>query len=516
MIQGFIQEFLPPRYDAEKFGRDFLASVVVFLVALPLCLGIAIASGYPPAAGLISGIIGGLIVATLSGCALQVSGPAAGLIALVWEGSQRFGLEGMGVIVMAAGIVQLTMGGFGLGQLFRAVSPAVIQGMLAGIGVLIFGSQFHVMVDDTPQSKGIDNLISIPDAIVKGIFPLDGSSHHLAAGIGLITILTVIIWNLVPSKLRIVPAPLVAVIVAVAASSLLQLPINYVEIPDNFFDSVQLPQWGNFGVLLEHDAILMVLTIAFIASAETLLTATAVDQMTTRCRTDYNREVVAQGAGNFLAGLVGAIPITGVIVRSSVNVLAGAESRVSGILHGIWILLFVLALPFVLGLIPVSALAAILVYTGYKLVNPKAIRELAAYGKSEVVIYGVTLVAIVMTNLLEGVIIGLILASLKLFHSYAFLETEQEFVEEGSREVVLHVKGYATFVTLPSLASALESLPPDHHVTLDFQKVYFMDMACHQLVEGWKKRYSLEGGEVVVRLSDSTNEPNGKIAVGVS
>src|SRR5688572_6081516 len=175
--------------------QDLLSSVVVFLVALPLCMGIAIASGAPPAAGLITGIVGGIITGSLSGCPLQVSGPAAGMAVLVYGVVQKHGMETLGVVVIVAGLVQITAGLLKAGQVFRAISPSVIFGMLAGIGILIFGAQFHVMVDDQPRSDGLKNLLAIPQSIAKGIFPAEGSVHHLAAYVGVGTIVIVILWN---------------------------------------------------------------------------------------------------------------------------------------------------------------------------------------------------------------------------------------------------------------------------------------------------------------------------------
>ena len=208
---------LEPATDAGSgqgsLARDFMASIVVFLVALPLCMGIAIASGAPPALGLVTGIIGGLVVGFIAGQPLQVSGPAAGLAVMVWQLIQDYGLEAMGLAVLIGGIVQFLASLVGLGRWFRAVAPAVIQGMLAGIGVLIFASQFHVMVDDKPRGGGFDNLISIPDAVVKGIFPIDGSVHHMAAAIGIITIVSILAWNRFrPKALKMVPGPLVGVV----------------------------------------------------------------------------------------------------------------------------------------------------------------------------------------------------------------------------------------------------------------------------------------------------------------
>ena len=193
--------------NRSEWTKDFLASIVVFLVALPLCMGIAIASGVPPALGLITGIVGGLVVGFLAGSPLQVSGPAAGLAVVVYQAVQDHGLAALGVIILGAGAIQLAAGLLKIGQWFRAISPSVIHGMLAGIGVLIFCSQFHVMVDDAPRANGIQNLISIPESIYKGLFPFDGSTHHIAAAIGLLTIVSLLAWNrFKPAQLRMVPA----------------------------------------------------------------------------------------------------------------------------------------------------------------------------------------------------------------------------------------------------------------------------------------------------------------------
>lgn len=487
------EKMAPP----SSFSKDFMASIVVFLIALPLCLGIAIAAGYPPAAGLISGIIGGIIVGYFSGCSLQVSGPAAGLIAIVWEASQEFGIEVVGLTIAMAGVIQIAMGVFKLGQWFRAVSPAVIQGMLAGIGVLILGSQFHVMLDDKPRSGGVENLLAIPDAIMKGVFPLDGSTHHMAATIGLLTILIIVAWKMLskkyPEKLEMIPGPLVAVVVAVITNKVLDFPIKHVEIPDNLMASVNFLDLSLLSQVSNPQVIMMAITIAFIASAETLLTATAVDQMTSKSRTKYNKEVIAQGIGNTLAGFLGALPITGVIVRSSANVTAGAETRNSAIMHGVWMLMFVIAFPYVLEFIPVASLAAILVYTGYKLVNIQAIKSLREYGRSEVFIYLATLGGIVMTNLLEGVLIGLGLAILKQLYTNSYLAITQE--KEENNQFHVYLAGSANFLTLPKLATALEEIPDGQCVHIHIEELGNIDHACIELLTGWKKQYLMNDGE---------------------
>ena len=256
--------------------RDLLASIVVFLVALPLCMGIAIASGVPPAAGVITGIIGGIVVGSVSGCRLQVSGPAAGLAVIVYEIVAEHGIEMLGPIVLLAGLIQLAAAVLRVGQVFRAMAPAVIYGMLAGIGVLIFAAQFHVMVDDAPRETGIANLISIPGAVYKGVWPVDGSSHHLAAMLGLITIGVILLWNeLAPKSVKWVPSALVGVVVATAAGQFWEMPVRYVDLPDSLLSLVQLPGVGNLQALLSGEILVAAVTLAFVASAETLLSATA-------------------------------------------------------------------------------------------------------------------------------------------------------------------------------------------------------------------------------------------------
>jgi len=468
-------------------SQDFLASIVVFLVALPLCMGIAIASGVPPALGLITGIVGGLVVGFLAGQPLQVSGPAAGLAVMVWQLIQDFGLPALAVAVLIAGIVQLAAGIAGLGRWFRAVSPAVIQGMLSGIGVLILASQFHVMLDDKPRGSGVQNLLSIPEAIFKGIFPLDGSLHHMAAGIGIVTIGSILAWNkFKPAALHALPAPLVGVVVATAAAIALGWPIARVDVPSNLVASFNWISTDALSFLTVPTFWVEAIGMGFIASAETLLCATAVDRMHSGQRTDYNKELRAQGIGNILCGIVGALPMTGVIVRSSANVEAGGKTKWSAILHGAWILLLVAVFPQVLAMIPTASLAAILVYTGWKLINVDGARRLAEIGRGELVVWAATVIAIVSTDLLTGVAIGIGLALGKLLLTFARLDID--IANQGNRYDV-SLRGAATFMSLPTLAERLEAIPDNSEVHFHLDQIAFMDHACIELLEDWHKRH---------------------------
>lgn len=486
------------------FREDLLASVVVFLVALPLCMGIAIASGVPPALGLITGIIGGIVVGSIAGSPLQVSGPAAGLAVIVYEVVQSHGVAGLGVVVLAGGIIQLLAGLVRVGQWFRAVSPAVIRGMLAGIGILIFSSQFHVMVDDKPPGGGLENLLTIPQALIKGVAPVDGSVHHLAAGIGLLTIITIVLWELFGWKR--VPAPLLAVLLASSVAAAFGMPINYVDVPDRLLDNVTLPTLGVVTEMGFRTVLIEGIAMAFIASAETLLCATAVDQMHDGVRTNYDRELSAQGLGNILCGIVGALPMTGVIVRSSANLEAGAKTRASAIFHGFWLLVLILAAPELLELIPTAALAAILVYIGYKLVNPAVIRELWSRNRGEFLVYVVTVVGVVAIDLLSGVLIGLGLAAARLLIHLSELQVDRQ-THEGRHDVTM--RGAATFLGLPKLAQVLESLPPGEEVHLHVAPLRNVDHACLELIAGFRDRYEAKGGSVVVEWNELLSRYSG-------
>ena len=496
---------------------DLLASVVVFLVALPLCMGIAIASGVPPARGLLTGIIGGIITGRLAGCPLQVSGPAAGLAVLVYELVQAYGIGWLGVVVLGAGVLQWLAGRCGLGRAFQAVSPAVVKGMLAGIGVLIFASQFHVLVDDKPRGDGLANLLSIPEAIAKGLLPADDSAHHLAALIGLFTLSLILIWeNFRPKKLELVPAPLVAVTGATLLAAVSGWPVSKVVVPTALGDFFALPQASLLSTFTP--AILgSMLAVAFIASAETLLSATAVDAMHDGPRADYNQELKAQGVGNMLCGLLGGLPMTGVIVRSTANIKAGARTRNSAIFHGIWLGALVFMVPGLLALIPTAALAAILVYIGVKLVDLKVIASLRQFSRWEVSIYLVTLCTIVAFDLLTGVIAGLALSVFRVILSLAHLDVRVDTDSYGNSQVTF--RGAATFLSLPKLSAALEGLERGKEVSLHIDGLMYLDHACKESLEEFARLYERQGGNVHLewqRLATLSREKRLKLHAGES
>lgn len=485
------------------FTRDFTASIVVFLVAMPLCMGIAIASGVPAEKGLITGIIGGIIVGLFAGSPLQVSGPAAGLAVIVFEFVQANGLAALAPVLALAGLLQVAAGAARMGGFFRSISPAVVHGMLAGIGALIVLGQFHILFDSKPLSSGLDNLAAMPGRIL-GLEPWNLQAAEYALFIGLVTIGTMLAWEKWrPANLKLVPGALLGVTAATLIAYFGGLEVARVDVPASIMGAVDTPGQGFFAPLTQPALLVTALAIAFIASAETLLSAAAVDRMHDGVRTDYNKELRAQGIGNLLCGLAGALPMTGVIVRSSANVQAGAKTRLSTILHGVWILGFVALLPWLLKEIPMAALGGILVITGWRLVSLSHVRHLfASYGPLPAAIWAVTFILVVATDLLTGVLVGLALSVVELFqHRKSLrLKVEEDHGDEASR---IALNGSATFVSLTGLTEKLERIPHGREVHLDLHGLKGIDHTSAEMVKEWVSR-RLGGGQKVVLTGPQT------------
>lgn len=463
------------------FAKDFLASIVVFLVALPLCLGIAIASGVPPIYGLLSGIIGGIVVGSFTGSPLQVSGPAAGLAVMVFEIVNNTGLSSLGLICILAGLFQVLGYFLKLGNYFKAVSPAVVTGMLSGIGVLILASQLHVMLDHAPRANSIENIATIFQAFVDIFDTSQGIKHTYAATIGLICLVVLVAWNGIQKKIKLpIPAPLLAIIATTLVAQLSGLNINYIEIPENLLAGVNF-DFGKMFESLSWPVVISGLSIALVATTETLLSVSAVDAMAEDHKSDYNKELLAQGMGNTVAGLIGAMPLTGVIVRSSANVEFGGKTRLSTIMHGIWIVLFLFLFSNVLELIPRSALAAILVYIGYKLIDVKITKKFFEFEKFEAFIYLATIVAIVTINLLYGVLIGYVLSLVHILYRLNHFETEYS---ESEGKVEIKGKGVMTFLSLPNFSKKVDDSIEKNKgkIILDLSGVRYMDRAAKEYV----------------------------------
>ncbi|GGW24162.1 MULTISPECIES: SulP family inorganic anion transporter [Streptomyces] len=471
--------------------QDFAASLVVFLVALPLCVGVAVASGVPAELGLVTGIVGGLVTGLMRGSSLQVSGPAAGLTVLVFEAVREFGLPALGVLVLATGVLQIAMGALKLGRYFRAISVSVVEGMLAGIGLVLIAGQLYSLIGTKAPESGLAKIAGLPEALVDA-FGSTGALASLAVGAGTVAVL--VGWKRLPAKVRTVPGPLAAVGLATLAALVLDLPVATVEV-HGLLGSIQPPSLDAFGELANVGLLGTIVAFTLIASAESLFSAAAVDRLHDGPRTEYDKELLAQGAGNAVCGALGALPMTAVIVRSAANVQAGARTKASRVLHGVWLLLFAALLPNVLAYIPIPALAGILVHAGAKLVPVRGLVSLWREHRGEALILVVTAVSIVAVSMFEGVLIGLALAIVKT--AWEASHIRMEIVDKGAGPVQAYLSGNATFLRLPKILDSLEALPQDRPVELDLSGLHHLDHACRTALENWAERHSDAGTEPV-------------------
>ena len=486
----------------QYLGADLLGSVVVFLVALPLCMGIAIASGVPAAAGLVTGIIGGIIVGALSGCPLQVSGPAAGLSVIVFQIIQEHGIAMLGPIVLLAGLIQAAAGLARAGQLFRSISPAVIHGMLAGIGALIFAAQFHVMVDHTPKASGLANIAAMPESVALLFRDLD-HDHHMAAIVGFVTLGVMIAWTLLAKgRLKTIPGALLGVVAGTSLAQWGQWQIHYVKLPADLVASLTFTNPAGLLGLFSMEIFGEALALAFIASAETLLSAAAVDQMAKgQQKTNYDRELFSQGIGNSICGVLGALPMTGVIVRSAANVNAGAKTRLSAVFHGVWLAILILAFPYILELVPTASLAAILVFTGIKLLDLPTFRHLNRYGWDVAAIAILTTVTIICSSLLTGIVLGIALSIGKLLWAISSLDVKVD-KDPLTDRVDVQFSGSASFINLPKFTDALEALPPASETHLHVRGLNYIDHAAIEALGSWEKSRAASGSQVFVEWDE--------------
>jgi carbonic anhydrase len=480
--------------------HDLPASLVVFLVALPLSLGIAIASGAPLVAGLIAAVIGGIVAGSLGGSAVQVSGPAAGLTVVVAELIDELGWEMLCVMTIAAGALQILFGISRMARSALAIAPVVVHAMLAGIGITIVLQQFHVLIGGKSYSSAWQNLVAIPNGI------LHHELHEVIVGGTVIGIL--LLWAKLPPRLRMIPGALVAIVAATVLAKVLGLDVERIDLSGSFFDAIGLPQlsaktpdgqpWTDkisavaFGVL----------TIALIASVESLLCAVGVDKLHNGPRTNFNREMIGQGTANMLSGLLGGLPITGVIVRSSANVAAGARTRMSAILHGVWVLLFASLFTNLVELIPKAALAGLLIVIGAQLVKLAHVQLALQTGNS--VIYIITILCVVFLNLLEGVVIGLAVAIFFLLVRVVRAPIEAKPVGDTTKQWQVDIDGTLSFLLLPRLTGVLGKLPKGSDVTLTLNADY-IDHSISEAISDWKESHEASGGSVTINETSPAN-----------
>ncbi|MDX3456332.1 SulP family inorganic anion transporter [Streptomyces sp. ME02-8801-2C] len=479
-----------------RFGvrkADLLSSFFVFLVALPLCVGIAVASGVPAELGVVTAVVGGLVGGVVPGSSVQVSGPAAGLTVFVYGAVQAYGVAVLGVLVFTAGLVQLGLGALRLGRWFRAVPVSVVQGMLAGIGIVLVAGQLYALGDVRVPATAL--------GAVGGLGSLPGDVDPVASGVGGATIAVLLLWRCWGRAARLVPGPLVAVALASGATWVCDLDVRRVEVR-GLVAAVRAPESADFGRLGEVGVVGTVVGLALLASAQSLFGAVAVERLPRGRkgqRVDFDRELMAQGVGNAVCGVLGALPLAaGGVGERSGGGSGGARGTVARGLYGGWLLAFVgvlFVVPEVLGVVPVAALAGLLVWAGCGLVPVREVGVLWREHRGEVCVFGVTAGAIVVAGLFQGVVVGLALSVGKT--AWDVSRVRVEIGERGDGVVVVRVVGHATFLRLPKLLDELEALesleapgglrnlPSGREVRLELDGLRHVDHACAAALEGW-------------------------------
>ncbi|MDF0714978.1 SulP family inorganic anion transporter [Muricauda sp. 334s03] len=486
--------------------NDLPASIVVFFVALPLCLGIALASGAPLFSGLIAGIIGGIVVGALSGSHIGVSGPAAGLAAIVLTAIGTLGgYQNFLVAVVLGGIIQLIFGFLKAGIIAYYFPSSVIKGMLTGIGIIIILKQI-------PHFFGYD---SDPEGD-WAFFQVDGentfseiinSINFISPGATLIAVVALailILWGQVLTKkskiFELIQGPLVAVVIGIVYYSFTQGNGTWgissdhlvkVPVPDSFESFMGFFSFPNFSAISNPEVWVTAFTIALVASLETLLCVEATDKLDPEKRTTpTNRELRAQGVGNMLSGLVGGLPVTQVIVRSSANIQSGGKTKASAIIHGFFLLGSVILIPTLLNMIPLSVLAAILFIVGYKLAKPSLFKTMYQSGWKQFVPFMVTVVGIVFTDLLVGISLGLgvgiVVVLIKSYQNSHFLHIEDK--SNGAHKIKMTLAEEVTFFNKGAILKELDSLPENSYLELDVRKTRFLDNDIVEILEDFSSK----------------------------
>ncbi|MFG2777521.1 bifunctional SulP family inorganic anion transporter/carbonic anhydrase [Streptomyces prunicolor] len=480
----------PPPPSPRRFriaGADVSASIAVFLIALPLSLGIALATGAPLQAGLVAAAAGGLVAGLLGGCPLQVSGPAAGLTVVTADLIHRYGWRTTCAVTVLAGLAQLALGCVRVARTALAVSPAIVHGMLAGIGVTIAVAQLHIVLGGTPQSSVLANLRALP-AQLADLHPAD-------VAMSVLTLALLLLWPRVPGRLghlmRKIPAALVAVAGATLTASLTGLSLAKVDLPSWSSHALAgLPEGPVLGIAAA------VLTTTLVCSVQSLLGAVAVDKLVAGQpglsarvgRSDLNRELLGQGAANVVSGVLGGLPVAGVAVRSSANVQAGAVSRNSTMLHGVLVVVAALLMVPVLELIPLASLAALVMAVGIQMVSLHHIRTVTRH--REVLVYAVTTLGVVFLGVLEGVLLGVTVAVAVALNRLAHTRITHD-EKEGVHHV--HVQGQLTFLAVPRLSRTLHLVPQGTHVVVELDGS-FMDHAAYESLQDWQNAHTARGG----------------------
>jgi MFS superfamily sulfate permease-like transporter len=512
----------------ENWRSDLPSGFLVFLIALPLCIGIAIASGFPPMSGIITAVIGGLVVSRISGSYVTINGPAAGLIVVILTAVQSLGngdtMAGyrytLAAIVVAS-VLQILMGLLKAGKLNAYFPASVVHGMLAAIGVIIMAKQIHVLLGVKAESKEIiDTILEIPHSIAN--------MNPEIALIGFVGLLILILWNHTQNRfIKMIPGPLVVVIAGIGLGQYFELAKEHtyslgrikwvfhdaeyvigqkylVSVSDHISSIFYTPDFGKFWTL---EFLAAVVSIWLVGSLETLLSATAVDKLDPYKReSNLNRDLTAVGIGNLLAGAVGGLPMIAEIVRSSANVNNGARTGWSNFFHGLFLAVFVILFPWLIHQIPTASLASLLVFTGYRLASPKEFAKTMQIGKEQLFVFTCTIIAILMTDLLIGVLIAILIKiGIQLSRGVPLsnlIRINFSIENTNDEEFIVRIEGSAVFANFVGLKSDLADLPAGKSIVFDVTDASYIDHTVMEFIEQFEDDYIGRGGQCVVKGLD--------------
>ena len=504
--------------------NDLPASLVVFFVALPLCLGIALASGAPLFSGLIAGIVGGIVVGALSGSSLGVSGPAAGLAVIVLNAITDLGSwEVFLVAVVLGGVLQIVLGAIKAGVIGYYFPSSVIKGMLAGIGVIIFLKQLpHAVGYDSDYEGDISFRQSDGETTFTALANMIDNISPGAITVTLISLFILLLWDLVLTKksdiFKIIPGPLVAVIIGIiynfsispdqsfgiSAEHLVSVPV-----PESASDFMSQFSFPDFNAIVRYDVWITAITLCIVASLETLLSVEATDKLDPQKRTTpTNRELFAQGTGNIVSGLIGGLPITQVIIRSSANVQSGGKTKMSTIVHGFLLLGSVIAIPTLLNKIPLAVLAAILLVVGYKLAKPALWKNMYSLGRDQFIPFVVTVLGVVFTDLLLGIGLGLgvgiMIILIKNYQNSHFLHIVE--TDSDVHKVRMTLSEEVSFLNKGAILRELNNLREHTHLELDVSKCVRLNYDIIEILDEFRLRSQAKGIDITVISEKGTFE----------
>jgi len=505
---------------AENWRQDLIAGFLVFLIALPLCLGIAMASGFPPMSGIISAVIGGLVVSRINGSYVTINGPAAGLIVVILGAVQNLGngdaMAGYRytlAAILVASVLQILMGIFKAGKLNAYFPASVVHGMLGAIGIIIMAKQIHTLLGVKPEGKEIiDTILEIPHSVAE--------LNPEIAIIGGTGMMILIVWSLLKNRyLKMIPGPLIVIAVGMLLERYFDLdhehvymfmhdqtflphheytvgPKFLVSIPENVMSSFYFP---DFGKVATGDFWGAVISICLVGSLETLLSATAVDKLDPYQRqSNLNRDLMAVGVGNLLASAIGGLPMIAEIVRSSANINNGARTGWANFFHGLLLAIFVLCFPWLIHEIPLASLAALLVYTGFRLASPKEFAKTMDIGKEQLVIFISTILGVLATDLLIGVLIGMLVkVIIHLARGVSFrdlLKMSYEVQQEPGNVYRIRIEGSAIFANFIGLKSEMNTLPKGKKIIFDVTDTTYIDHTVMEFIHNFQHNYSNQGG----------------------